>query len=119
MTLNDEEFVSFAEKIDEYLKANKTFVQDLNRTREVKNATEIARQLFPDAEIDIADDPLQMGALILHIKDFDIVVRGATEIDLFKEMVSKADNFEIYSIGDERVKIAILFSRVLRRIPNQ
>ena len=111
--------MSFAAKIDEYLKADKTFIQDLNRTREIKTATEIAGQLFPNAKIDIADDPLQMGALILCIEDFDIVVRGVREIDLFKDMVSKADNFEIYSIGNERVKVAILFNRVLCRIPNQ
>ena len=117
--MNDEEFIGFAAKIDEYLKADKAFIQDLNRTREIKTATEIAHQLFPDAKIDIADDPLQMGALILCIEDFDIVIRGATEIDLFKEMVSKADNFEIYSIGNEMVKIAILFNRVMHRIQNQ
>ena len=117
--MNDEEFMSLADKIDEYIKADKVFVQDLNRTREIKNAAEIAGQLFPNAKIDVADDPLQMGALILCIEDFDIVVRGVTEIDLFNDMVSKANNFEIYSIGDERVKIAILFNSVLRRIPNQ
>ena len=117
--MNENELVDFAAKIDAYLNANKVFVQDLNRTREIKNATEIAYQLFPNAKIDIADDPLQMGALILCIEDFDIVVRGATEIDLFNDMVSKADNFEIYSIGNERVKIAILFNHVLRRVPNQ
>lgn len=116
--MNDEEFVSFAAKIDEYLKAEKTFIQDLNRTREIKNATEIAHQLFPDAKINIADDPLQMGALILCIEDFDVAVRGVTEIDLFNDMVSKADNFEIYPIGNDKVKIAILFGRVLRRISN-
>lgn len=117
--MNEEEFMSLADKIDKYIKENKVFVQDLNRTREIKTATEIASQLFPNAKVYIADDPLQMGALILCIEDFDIVVRGVTEIDLFKSMVGKADNFEIYSIGDERVKVAILFNKVLRRIPNQ
>ena len=114
--MNDNEFVIFAERLAEYLKVEKTFVQDLARTREVKDAMEIARQLFPDAKIDIEDDPLQMGALILCIEDFDIVIRGATEIDLFKTMVSKADNFEIYSVRDNIVRVAILFNHALRRI---
>ena len=39
------------------------------------------------------------------------------EINLFTELISKADNFEIYPIGDEKVKFAILFSGALTRLP--
>jgi hypothetical protein len=103
-------------KLREYLDTKKVFIQDPVRFADVERATEIANELFSDMEITIEDDALQMGALILCINGFDITVRGEREIKLFQELISKADNFEIYPVGDEKVKFAILFSKVLRRV---
>lgn len=114
--MTDEEFMSLMDDLGEYLKANKVFIQDPVRFAEVQRATEIARQLFPETEIVIEDDPIQMGALILSISDFDVAIRGETEINLFTEMISKANNVEIYQIGNERVHIAVVFSHVLTRL---
>jgi len=117
--LNDKEFLDLMGELKEYLDAQKVFIQDPIRFAEVERATEIAREIFKDTDIKIEDDPLRMGALILCINGFDITVRGPREIKLFQELIDKADNFEIYPVGDERVKFAILFNRVLRRLPSK
>lgn len=117
--MNDQEFMTLARELKEYFDAQKVFIQDPIRFAEVERATEIAREIFNDMKVAIEDDPLQMGALILCITGFDITVRGTREIKLFQELIDKADNFEIYPVGDEKVKFAILFNHVLARIPTQ
>ena len=57
-----------------------------------------------------------MGALILCISGFDITIQGEEEIALFTELISKANNFEIYPVGDDKVRFSILFANVLKRI---
>ena len=110
--MKDEILNKFAEDLEKYLKADKLFIQNPLRTKDLEMATEIACYLFPEAEIEIEDDPLHMGAMILTIKDFDIVVR---DTDAFATMISKASNFEIF-YREENVEIAILFNDVLFRI---
>lgn len=114
--MDEREFLSLMGELREYLDTKKVFIQDPIRFADVERATEIAKILFEDMAVTIEEDPLQMGALILCINGFDITVRGEREIKLFQELISKADNFEIYPVGDEKVKFAILFSKVLKRI---
>lgn len=111
--MNDEEFMQFASAVRQYLETPKVFVQNPQRIAEVNAATEIACKLFPEANITLEDDPLQMGAIILIVEDFDITVR---ETKAFCELVSKADNFEVYATDDEKVKLAIMFNNALTRI---
>lgn len=111
--MNKDEFAEMIDDLSKYLSKPKAFIQDPLRMADVMHAMEIAKHLFPEAKITIEDDPIQMGALILCIEDFDLVVR---EIELFKDMIDKADNFEIFKFGEENVKIAILFNGVLRRV---
>lgn len=115
--MDNKEFLDFIGDLKKYLNTQKVFIQDPIRFAEVEHATEIAKELFKDMEVAIKDDPLQMGALILCINGFDITVRGKREIKLFQRLVDKADNFEIYTVGDESVKFALLFNGVLRRVP--
>ena len=115
--MNEKEFTDLMKDLQEYLDLHKVFIKNPARFAEVQHATEIAHELFAEMEIEIQDDPLQMGALILVITGFDISARGQREINLFKELISKADNFEIYPVGDEKVKFAILFSEALIRLP--
>lgn len=111
--MNDEEFMQFASAVRQYLEIPKVFIQNHQRMAEVNAATEIACKLFPEANITLEDDPLQMGAVILIVEDFDITVR---ETEAFCELVSKADNFEVYATDDEKVKLAIMFNNALTRI---
>lgn len=110
--MNETEMIELAEILADYLEENKVFFQNPERMAEVNVATEIACQLFPDAEIGLDDDPLQMRAIILTIKDFDLVVR---ETEMFAELISKANNFEII-YRDDKVELAILFRDALIRI---
>lgn len=114
--MNDKEFMDLMSDLQEYLAREKAFIQNPVRYAEVQHATEIAKELFKDYNIAIKDDPIQMGALILCIEGFDIMVQGEREIKLFTELISKASNFEIYPIGDERIKFSIVFADVLARI---
>ena len=111
--MNEEDFNNFAELLTKYLETQKVFVQNPQRMEEVNAATETACRLFSEAQITIEDDPLQMGAVILRIEDFDIVVR---ETKSFCNIIDKADNFDIYPIGDEKIRVDILFSNALIRI---
>lgn len=111
--MNEVDFDCFTDKLSEYLKRQKIFIQNPKRMAHVNAATEMACKLFPDAEITLEDDPLQMGAVILCVKDFDITVRETKE---FAELISNADNFEIYSTDDESVKMSVLFSNALTKI---
>ena len=114
--MNDREFIRVANAIGKYLDEKKVFVRNPARLADVERATEIAGELFSDMKIRIKDDPLQMGALILCIEGFDVTVRGEREIKLFTELISKADNFEIYPVGDESLKFSILFNGALTRV---
>lgn len=113
--MNDAEFMEFMNALKIYLDSPKTFMQNPKQIAKVNAATEIAHKLFPEAAIHIGDDPLQCGALILYIEDFDITVR---EMPLFNTLVQHASNFEIYSKEQDQVTLAILFSDVFIRIKN-
>lgn len=102
----------FINILNEYLNTQKAFVQNPKRIAEVNAATEMACRLFPKAKIELEDDPLQMGAIILTIEDCFITVR---EIKKFIELVSKASNFEIINTCED-VKLSILFDNALIKI---
>lgn len=114
--MDDKEFAGLMDELGKYLEREKVFIKNPDRFADVERATEIATLLFGDSTVTVDDDPLQMGALIVRIDGFDITVRGVTEINLFTELISKADNFEIYPVGDERICFAILFNNALTRL---
>lgn len=112
--MNDKELITFAEHLQKYLETEKVFIKNAARFAEVEEAFNLAQQLFSDSDVTIADDPLQMGALILRIEGYDVVVR---DIALFQKLIAKASNFEIYPIGDEKMKFSLVFSGALTRMP--
>ncbi len=111
--MNDAEFQKFADELMQYLEKEKVFVADTKRIAEVNAAAELAREMFPDANITIEEDPLQMGGLFLCIDDFDIVVR---ETERFAELISKANNFEIYPKADEKLQLNIAFAKAMIKV---
>jgi hypothetical protein len=114
--MTDQQFQQFLGELKSYLDKPKMFVTNIERAREFYNAVNLAKQLFPDAKIDIEDDPLQTGAMSLHIEATDLVVRGATEIVLFTRIIALADNFEIYSKGKDKIHFAAMFRGVNKRV---
>ena len=111
--MEDEIFNNFAEALNEYLETQKVFIQNPQRMEDISSATEMACSLFPDANINLEDDPLQMGAVILAIEDFDLVVR---EPEKFVQVICKANNFEIIYKDNGAVRLAILFCDALTRV---
>lgn len=114
--MDEKEFTSLMNELEEYLQREKVFIKNPARFAEIEQATEIAEELFTESKVSIKDDPIQMGALILRIEGFDIVVRGKREIELFQKLIENADNFEIYAV-DGDVRFAILFNDALIRLP--
>jgi hypothetical protein len=116
MPLDDQQFLQFMGELKAYLDKPKMFVTNIDRAREFYNAVNLAKQLFPDDEITIQDDPLQTGAMILHIEAMDFVVRGEREINIFTSMIALANNFEIYSKGKDKIHFAAVFRGVNKRV---
>lgn len=122
--MTDEEFMlfltesEFAKSIKEYLNEDKVFIKNPERYNDVIHAKQIAEELFQDScNITVENDPLQLGALILCIKGYDVTIQTAREMKLFKELISKADNFEIYPAGGEKLEFSIMFNDALTRLP--
>lgn len=111
--MNEAEFHELMQQLARHLEREKTFIENPERIAEVQAAAELAMEMFPNANITVASDPLQMGVLILCIDDFDIVVR---ETERFATLISKANNFEIYPVGDERMRCNILFAKAMHEV---
>ena len=114
--MTDQQFQQFLGELKAYLDKPKMFVTNLERAREFYNAVNLAKQLFPGEIIEIQDDPLQTGAMSLHVEAMDFVVRGKREIYLFASMIALADNFEIYSKGKDKIHFAAMFRGVNKRV---
>lgn len=115
----DKEFNDILDAISAHLKREKIFVHNPERIREVYHALEIAQKLFPNHITEIADDPLQTGALILHVDctgvEASIVLGDEMEIELFNEMLSTANNFEFYEVNGN-IRLAAVFNGALKLI---
>lgn len=114
--MTDAEFQLILNKLGEHLSKEKRFINNPMRQTEIKNAFVQARQLFPDAQITLQDDPLEMGAFILNIETDDITLRGVTEIKTFAKIIAAVDNFEIYALPDSRICFAAVFNDALINI---
>lgn len=114
--MNDKKFDDIISQLGEYLKADKTFVQNPVRAAEFLRANEILSTLFPDSVREIKNDPLQMGAMILQMEGSDIILRGQGDMALFREFTEYADNFEIYATENGNVRLAAVFSGVYKRV---
>ena len=115
--MNDAEFISFLDQLGEYLSSEKNFITNHFRLEEFNQAREMAKELYPDAKIYVEEDPLQMGAMILSVEEYDIGASSVREINLFKDIISLADNFEIRAIiEEEKVRFSALFNNVFIRV---
>ena len=114
--MDDNHFLQFMKELQTYLKQPKVFVTNIDRAREFYNAVHLAQELFSGSKVEIREDPIQAGAMILHVEMFDMVVRGTKEIKTFSEMIALADNFEIYHIGKGNICFAAVFQRVHKRV---
>ena len=114
--MNNKEFLDVMKKIEEHLNSTPgLFTENPERMADVKEAVDIASELFGDARISFSDDPLKVGCMALRIDFYDMVVRGSDEIESFNKLISKADNFEIGAIGDEQTRMSIMFYNALTK----
>ena len=114
--MNDKQFQQFLSELQAYLKQPKVFITNIDRAREFYNAVHLAQELFSGDTVEIKEDPLQTGAMILHVEMMDMVIRGQKEIKAFSEMIELADNFEIYHVGKGNICFAAVFQKVHKRV---
>ena len=114
--MTDDEFYAILNSLGEYLQSEKRFVTNPVRHAEFEQAVRNAREIFPEAKIEIRDDPLERGAMILHIEDFDLDICKGKQIDLFIDILHNAENCEFYTLPNGNTCIAIVYQGVLMRI---
>ena len=114
--MNDQQFLQFLDELREYLQQPNVFVTDIDRARDFYSAVSLAKELFGNGNVEIRNDPLQTGAMFIHVEVSDIVMRGVREIKDFSDLISLADNFEIYPLSDEEVCFAAVFRGVNKKI---
>ena len=113
MRLNDEQFYEILAKLKKHLESEKVFIQNPFRAREMVRAVEIMHELFPEDEVEIKDDPLQTGAMIISVEMPYMVIRGERELALFNELTGLINNFEVTS---EMKKESVQFSVVIQEV---
>lgn len=108
--MNEKEFF---EQLRKHLAKPKQFVQNPARISTINKAITLAKSLFPDAEMELQDDPLEMGALILQIDTMDINISGSREMKNFLDFIALTDNFEIYALNNGDIRFAAVFTNAL------
>ena len=115
--MTDKEFTRFLDALSAHLASEKNFIVNPFRLREFEQAMEMAKELYPNAKVYASEDPLEMGAMILNIEEYDLGASFAREIKLFKDIIFLADNFEIRTTSEpEMVRLAALFNNVFIRV---
>lgn len=114
--MNDKELVTTLDKLKTYLEREKNFVIDLKRYKEYMTAAKLTQKLFPEGKLELRDDPLHLGAGIIHVEDLYVMVSNARETQMFCDLITLADNFEIYPIDAENVCFAMVFNGVYKYI---
>lgn len=102
----------FFDLVQKYLDAKKTCTLNKERFVIIQDMFNIACKLFPRTNISLEDDPLELGRIILCIEGYDLDVSGEENIKLFTDLISDAENFEIYSDEEEVVKLEIMYPDV-------
>ena len=110
--MSKKEFLEFAEQMKTYLEANKINTINKKRFKDMQRMFEIATELFPDMNIEFQEDPLQLGRIILCIKGYGFDVSGTERTKMFVELISNADNFEVYSNEEEVISLDIMYGDV-------
>lgn len=111
--MEDQQFYEILDKLKQHLKTEKVFVQNPFRAREMLRAIEIMHGLFPEDEVQVKDDPLQTGAIIISVEMPYMVIRGERELALFNELTNLINNFEVTS---EMKKESVRFSVVIQEV---
>ena len=107
--LYNDKFKSLLNTVEQYLNAEKSFIENADRMNDVMESFYKANELFPNAEIEIRQDALQLGGLVLQITDYQLDVSAEREIKTFQEIVGKANNFAFFPKGNDQVELTIIF----------
>ena len=110
-------FTDFLSRINPYLKTNKQFIINPPRYKQLVTAVRMAQILFPDAKIELHDDPLQTGAQSIHIETYDITFNSIGKTEIFAELLLLSDVWEIYPRPDGDLDFNLTFNKVYILLP--
>ena len=103
-----EELYEMRKKLTAHLKERGESEVAPERRLEFERTLEAVRDYMPSAQIEVRDDPLQLGALIVKIEGYGFEVNGLEGVRIFSRLVETAGNFEIYPVDADRIGLAIV-----------
>lgn len=107
----------FLEELRKYEQQPKMWVVNLQRQTEFMQAYKGISALVlaedPDAKIECEMHEINIGAGVIRIEADELIVR---EIQRFCAAISKANNFEIYPLVNDKMRMSIMFYNIYKRI---
>ena len=111
------DFEMFLAKMKEWQSNPHMFIVNNNRMKEMEMAHDILEKIIheydPDATIKVDMNVLNDGSASIVIETCDFVVHNVQE---FITVIKNANNFEVYPILDDKIRIAIMFNNVMKVI---
>jgi hypothetical protein len=107
----------FLEKLRKYSEQPKIWVVDLQRQTEFiqayKDLSNVVLAEDPNANIKCEMHEINDGSGVITIESSWVIVR---EIEKFCNATSKANNFEVYPLITDKVRIAFMFENIYKRL---
>ena len=107
----------FLEQLRKYQEQPKIWVVDPVRQTEFMQAYKGISALVlaeePEANIECEMHEINIGAGVIRIEADELVVR---EIQNFCAAISKANNFEIYPLANDKMRMSIMFYNIYKRL---
>jgi len=112
-----ETFDAFVEVLREKLSVPKTHILNPVRLKELQDAylaiSKIVLDISPDAKIDCELNKLTPTQAAIVVETDEIVVK---DIKLFISGINGANNFEVYPLTNGKIKMAIMFHKIMQEI---
>lgn len=113
-------FDALVNMIGNKLAKSRTYVLNPKRLKEIEQAYKTLRQIVfpvcPDAKFECRMHELFDGNAVIRIHMDELIVE---DVKKFIQGVVHADNFEIYTIGKNRIKMALMFYGVMEEVSEE
>ena len=110
-------FDAFVNMIGNKLAKPRTYVLNPERLKEVEQAyktlCQIVLPVCPDAKFECRMHELFDGSAVIRIHMDELIVE---DVKKFIQGVVHADNFEIYTVGENQIKMALMFYGVMEEV---
>lgn len=115
LSKNKSNIAKLGKCVEEYLAKEKIFIPNPERFIQVTEAKKAAERLFKNFSIEVTNDPLQTGALVITIKGDYIECSSEREIKDFTVLIKNCNNFEIVPTS-EGFQFNLMYYGALKRL---